>query len=457
MAAPFKAYDVRGIYGQDVTEELAYQLGRAYVAYTGAKRVVVGWDMRPSSVPLSKELIRGLTEAGCNVISIGMASTDMMYFAVIDAEADGGIVVTASHNPGQYNGFKFTRHKAIPMGLDSGLNHIEELVRANKLGDLAVEKGKVEERPILDDFVAFMHSFVRPEELAPIKVVIDAGNGLGGMIMPKLFAGSQVQVTELFFEPDGSFPNHEANPLLEENRVDLVAKVKEIGADLGIGLDGDCDRAFFVDGNGDFCDGDFILGLMAKPILKKKPGAIITYDVRCSNYVRDVVKAGGGRSEMVKVGHAFAKTAMRELGAEFGGEVSGHYYFRHHDAYFDSGSLTVLVLLKQLTDAKQSLAEAMEETKQYFVSGEINSTVPNPDAVLAEVAERYGNKGKVITLDGYSVFGDTWWFNIRKSNTEPLLRLNCEADTREEMERLRDELLGIIRKGAPQPVGGHGH
>lgn len=457
MAAPFKAYDVRGIYGQDVTEDLAYKLGRAYVAYTGAKRVVVGWDMRPSSVPLSKELMRGLTEAGCDVISIGMASTDMLYFAVIDSEADGGIVVTASHNPGQYNGFKFTRAKAIPMGLDSGLSDIEDLIKAGKLGEVAAKPGTVEQKDVLDAFVAFMHSFVKPEELAPLKVVIDAGNGMGGMIMPKLLAGSKLEVTELFYEPDGSFPNHEANPLLEENRRDLVAKVKETGADLGIGLDGDCDRAFFVDGNGEFCDGDFILGLMAKPILKKFPGAIITYDVRCSNYVRDVVKQGGGRSEMVKVGHAFAKTAMRELGAEFGGEVSGHYYFRHHDAYFDSGCLTVLVLLKQLTDAKQSLAQAMEETKRYYVSGEINSTVNDPDAIMAEIEQRYGSKGDVIKLDGLSVFAGSWWFNIRKSNTEPLLRLNCEGSTREEMEKMRDELLGIIRKGAPQPVGGHGH
>jgi phosphomannomutase len=455
MAAPFKAYDVRGIYGQDVTEDLAYKLGRAYVAYTGAKRVVVGWDMRPSSVPLSKELIRGLTEAGCDVISIGMASTDMLYFAVIDTGADGGIVVTASHNPGQYNGFKFTRANAIPMGLDSGLADIEELIRKGQLGELAATPATVETKDVLDAFVAFMHSFVKPSELAPLKVVIDAGNGMGGMIIPKLLAGSKLEVTELFFEPDGSFPNHEANPLLEENRRDLVAKVKELGADLGIGLDGDCDRAFFVDGNGDFCDGDFILGLMAKPILKQKPGAIITYDVRCSNYVRDVVKNGGGRSEMVKVGHAFAKTAMRELGAEFGGEVSGHYYFRYHDAYFDSGCLTALVLLKQLTDAKQSLAEAMEETKRYYVSGEINSTVAEPDAIMAEIEALYGPRGKVITLDGLSVFGDTWWFNIRKSNTEPLLRLNCEADTRPEMEQLRDELLGLIRKGAPQPAHHH--
>jgi phosphomannomutase len=445
MAAPFKAYDVRGIYGKDVTEELAYKLGRAYVAFTGAKTVVVGHDMRPSSIPLSKELVRGLREAGASVVFIGMASTDMMYFAVINSGVDGGVAVTASHNPGEYNGFKFVREKAIPMGLESGLDKIEAIVRANQFPQLDVALGGYEERPVLDAFVSWMHEFVDPAKLAPMTVVIDAGNGMGGPIMEKIFVGSPVKVIPLFFEPDGTFPNHEANPLVEENRVDLVAKVRETHADLGIGLDGDTDRAFFVDGTGHFCDGDFILGLLAKPILKNHPGAKIVYDVRCSDYVRDTVKAGGGEPVMWKVGHAFAKTYMRQIDAEFGGEVSGHYYFKHKDAYFDSGNLTALLLLKTLSDQNQSLTDAMLETKKYFISGEINSTVADPDAVMANVKARYQDKGKLVEIDGLSIIGEGWWLNIRKSNTEPLLRLNCEAKTLGEMEKLRDELLGMIR------------
>ncbi|MDB5101979.1 MAG: Phosphomannomutase, partial [Cyanobacteria bacterium RYN_339] len=269
MAAPFKAYDVRGIYGDDVTEALAYKLGRAYVQLTGAKRVVVGRDMRPSSVPLSEELIRGLREAGAHVTFIGMASTDMMYFAVINMGVDGGVAVTASHNPGEYNGFKFVREKAIPMGLESGLEKIEAIVRADQFPPLDSTLGGYEEKPVLDAFVSWMHEFVDPKKLKPAKVVIDAGNGMGGPIMEKLFVGYPGEIIPMFFEPDGTFPNHEANPLVEENRLDLIAKVKETKADLGIGLDGDTDRAFFVDGDGVFCDGDFILGLLAKPILKQ--------------------------------------------------------------------------------------------------------------------------------------------------------------------------------------------
>ncbi|MEB3329792.1 MAG: phosphomannomutase/phosphoglucomutase [Candidatus Sericytochromatia bacterium] len=445
MAAPFKAYDVRGIYGEDVTEALAYQLGRAYVAYTGAKTVVVGHDMRPSSIPLEAELVRGLRDAGANVTAIGMASTDMMYFAVINMGVDGGVAVTASHNPGEYNGFKFVREKAIPMGLESGLAEIEAICRKGDFPPPSGPQGGYEERPVLDAFVAWMHSFVDPQALQPLKVVIDAGNGMGGPIMEKLFAGSPVQVIPLFFEPDGTFPNHEANPLLEENRVDMIAKVRETGADLGIGLDGDCDRAFFVDGTGHFCDGDFILGLLAKPVLRAHPGAKIVYDVRCSDYVRDTVKALGGEAHMWKVGHAFAKTYMREVTAEFGGEVSGHYYFRHKDAFFDSGCLTALLLLKTLSDQQQSLAEAMEETKRYFISGEINSRVADPERVMADIKARYEGQGRLVEIDGLSVIADGWWFNIRKSNTEPLLRLNCEAKSRPAMEALRDTLLGLIR------------
>ena len=446
MADPFKAYDVRGLYGKNVTDELAYQVGRAFVAHTGARRVVLGHDMRVSSPALAREFARGLSEAGADVEDIGLASTDMLYFAVIDHDADGGIEVTASHNPAQYNGFKVTRKHAIPLGLGSGLEAIEERVRSNDLGPKADKPGTVTQVNVLDDFIAFMHSFVDPSKLAPLKVVVDVGNGMGGMIVERLFEGSPVHLVPLFFELDGNFPNHEANPLLEENRRDLIAKVREVGADVGIGLDGDTDRAFFVDSDGSFCSGDFILGLLAQPVLRSRPGALITYDVRCSNYVPDTVKRLGGRSLVGKVGHAYAKNLMREHQAAFGGEVSGHYYFKHRGAYFDSGNLTSLLLLQTLTEMKASLKEAMVETKDYHVSGEINSRVQDADEVLDRIEKMFGPRGELLKIDGVSVVGDRWWLNVRKSNTEPLVRLNCEGPTKEAMEQLRDEVLAVIRQ-----------
>ncbi len=445
VVAPFKAYDVRGVYGDDVTDELAYNVGRAYVAHTGAKKVVVGRDMRDHSVPMAAALIKGLTEAGADAVDIGLSSTDMMYFAVIDRGTDGGVMVTASHNPAKYNGIKCVREHAIPMGLGSGLEKIEERVRAGDLGDIAATPGSVETTDLLDDFIGFMHSFVDPKSLAPLKVVIDAGNGMGGHILPKLFAGSPVQVTPLFYELDGNFPNHEANPLVEKNRRHMVAKVKEVGADLGIGLDGDTDRAFFVDGDGTFCSGDFIIGLLAQPVLEQHPGALVVYDVRCSNYVKDTVAKHGGKTAMWKVGHAYAKNYMREHKAEFGGEVSGHYYYKHEGAYFDSGNLTALLLLKVLTDKGQSLKDALGETANYHISGEVNSTVDDPKGVMVKLKEMYSDKGELVEIDGLSIVAKTWWFNVRISNTEPLIRLNCEADSRANMEKLRDEILGVIR------------
>ncbi|HPJ72017.1 MAG TPA: phosphomannomutase/phosphoglucomutase, partial [bacterium] len=441
MAAPFKAYDVRGVYGEDVTEELAYDLGRAFADFIEGETLVVAHDMRPSSYPLRDAFIRGATGQGKNVVNIGLASTDMLYFAVIHLDAPGGVMITASHNPAKYNGFKFVREKAIPMGIESGLDRLEAAVRSREFKPAAGSPGTVTERELLNDFIAFMHSFVKPEELAPLKVVIDCGNGMGGMVIPPLFAGSKVTVVPLFFELDGSFPNHEANPLLPENREDMVKKVLETGADLGIGLDGDTDRAFFVDDKGKYCSADFILGLLAKQILKNHPGAKICYDVRCSNYVRDTVEKYGGTAHMGKVGHAYAKNFMREIGAEFAGEVSGHYYFHYKDAYFDSGNLTALLLLKVLSEKGESLSRALAETANYHISGEINSTVADPDAIMAGIKERYRGRGKLVEIDGVSVIGDTWWFNIRKSNTEPLLRLNCEADTEEHMRNAADVMI----------------
>lgn len=445
MTAPFKAYDVRGIYGTEVTEDLAYRLGRAYCDLISPRKVVVGYDMRPSSEPLAEALIRGLIEGGADVTYIGLASTDMMYFTVIHEDADGGVVITASHNPAKYNGFKFVREKAIPMGIESGLAEIEEKVRAN-ISKKTQKIGEITNKDVLEDFIAFIRGFVDPAQLTPMKVVIDTGNGMGGMIIPSLFKGSPVEIIPLFFKLDGTFPHHEANPLLHENRRELVEKVLEEKADLGIGLDGDTDRAFFVDERGKFCSADFILGLLAQSVLQTHPGARIVYDVRCSDYVRDTVKKLGGTAHMGRVGHAYAKNFMREISAEFGGEVSGHYYFKYKDAYFDSGNLTALLLLKVLSDRREKLSEALAETDNYHISGEINSAVPDPDEVMERIRDVYKDRGRVVTIDGISIIGDTWWFNVRKSNTEPLVRLNCEAETGEKMENLRDEVLALIRQ-----------
>ncbi len=445
MAHPFKAYDVRGLYKKDIDEDLAYKIGRAFVYYLGAKTVAVGRDMRESSGPLGDSLIKGLRDSGADVTDIGLASTDMLYFASINLGTDGAIMVTASHNPKEYNGFKFTRKNAVPIGIESGLADIETVVRNGSFSN-NTKPGSLKKVDLLDEFIKFMHSFVKPSELKPLSVVIDAGNGMGGLIIPKLLAGSPLKVTPLFFEPDGNFPNHEANPLEEHNRKDLEAKVREVGADVGVGLDGDVDRAFFVDGKGKFCSGDFILGLLAKEVLKKHPKAIIAYDVRCSRYVKDTVEKMGGSSRMGKVGHAFAKLFMKEIGAEFGGEVSGHYYFKYKDAYFDSGNLTTLILLKVLSDYNISLEKAMEETSAYYISGEINSKVADPDAKIKQVRAVFDKKcDEILEIDGISFVAKDWWANIRKSNTEPLLRLNCEAYDKKKMEELRDSILNIIR------------
>ena len=446
MANPFKAYDVRGIYGKEVNEDLAYKIGRAFVDYLKPKTVTVGMDMRKSSKPMLETLIKGLREAGADVTNVGLISTDMLYFASIHTGTDGAIQITASHNPKEYNGLKFTRKNAVPIGLESGLSDIEKIVRDESFSAPKKVLGSYKEINILDDFIKFMHSFVKPSDLKPLSVVIDAGNGMGGLVLPELFKGSPLKITPMFYELDGTFPNHEANPLEEKNRLDLIAKVKEIGADVGIGLDGDTDRAFFVDGKGNFCSGDFILGLLSKEVLKKHPGSTIVYDVRCSRYVRDTVEKLGGKSRMWKVGHAYAKLFMREISAEFGGEVSGHYYYKFKDAYFDSGNLTALMLLKVLSDQNISLQKAMEETKGYHISGEINSTVKDPDDRIKEVLAAYKDKvDDVLYIDGVSLINKDWWANIRKSNTEPLLRLNCEAYTKEKMEEIRDNILKIIR------------
>ncbi len=447
MAGIFKAYDIRGIYPHDLNEEIVYRIGRAFVTFLGVETVLVGKDMRTSTPKIFDALSQGIRDQGANIYDIGLSSTDMFYFAVKHFNAPAGIMITASHNPGEYNGLKMVRRNATPIGGDSGIADIEKLYHENSFSD-AEKKGEViTKEGVLDAFVSFVHSQVDLSEVRPLRVVMDAGNGMAGLVAPKMFAKTPIEVIPMFFEPDGSFPNHEANPLLEENRQDLIAKVKETGADFGVGFDGDSDRAFFVDEKACFIDGDFVTGLLGQHLLKKKPGATICYDVRGSRFVRDVVERAGGQAFMWKVGHAFMKAKMKELpNAILGGEVSGHFYFKLGDDFFcDNSYLPVFLVAEIISQAKSTLSEVFHERQNYFISGEINSTVPDADAIIKKIEEMYSEKGEVKKIDGLSVVAATWWFNLRKSNTEPLLRLNCEADSQENLEKLRDELLAVIR------------
>lgn len=448
MGTIFKAYDIRGVYPSEINEDIAYRVGRAFVDFLGARRVLVGKDMRLSTPKLFNALSKGLTEQGAEVLDIGLSTTDMFYFAVEHYQADAGIMITASHNPGKYNGLKMVRKHAVPIGGESGIKDIEALVLKNDF-TAAAQSGTVQTVPsVIDEFVKFIHQGFDLSSFKPLKVVADAGNGMAGLVAPHMFANTPLEIISMFFELDGNFPNHEANPLIEENRLDLIAKVKETGADFGVGFDGDSDRAFFVDDTGTFVDGDFMTALLGKHLLSKHPGSTIFYDVRGSRFVKKTIEAAGGHAFMWKVGHAFMKSKMKETpGAIMGGEVSGHFYFKFTDEmYADNSYLPVFLTAELISQSGKKLSELLAERKNYFISGEINSEVHDADAVIATIKERYGSQGEIVTIDGMSIIGETWWLNLRKSNTEPLLRLNCEADSQRNMEKLRDDLLAIIRQ-----------
>lgn len=447
MGTIFKAYDIRGLYPQEINEEIAYKIGKAFVDYLGCKTVVVGRDMRTSSPAIFEKLAQGITEQGADILDIGMSTTDMYYFGVEYLGADAGIMITASHNPGQYNGLKLVRQHAIPIGGESGIKDIEQIYLSDQFKNSEHKGQIIRKEGILDEYVKFMHSLVDLSKMKPLRVVMDAGNGMAGLVAPKMFANTPIEVIPMFFEPDGSFPNHEANPLIEENRLDLMAKVKETGADFGVGFDGDSDRAFFVDDQGQFVDGDFMTARLGKYLLQQNPGATIFYDVRGSRYVRKIIEEAGGHAFMWKVGHAFMKSKMKETpGAIMGGEVSGHFYFKFSDEFYaDNSSYPVFLTAAMISEENKPLSEIMSERQNFFISGEINSEVHDADAIIESIRQRYGDQGQIVEIDGFSVIGDSWWLNLRKSNTEPLLRLNCEADSQANMERLRDDLLAIIR------------
>jgi phosphomannomutase len=443
----FKAYDVRGLYPGEINEATARAIGSAFVAYLKARRIAVGRDMRLSSPALAAAFIEGATSQGADVVDYGMISTDMLYFAVARDQHEGGVQVTASHNPKQYNGMKMVRREAFPLSGEEGLVEIREMIANNTTPAAYARHGQVSSKNLLDAYTAHVLSFIDPAVVQPFKVVLDAGSGMGGLVAPRLFDRLPCKTTRLCFEIDGSFPNHEANPLIEENRRDIVAEVVAQKADIGIAWDGDADRCFFIDGTGDFVSGDFVTALLAEAFLLKHPSATIVYDLRASHAVRDTVARYDGTALMNRVGHAFFKRRMRESNAIFGGEVTGHYYFR--DNFFaDNGFIPAMLMLELMSKKGQSLHDLLKPLRErYFISGEINTSLASMDLVpakLEEIAARYAD-GEQYKLDGISVEYPDWHFNVRPSNTEPLLRLNLEATTAEMMERKRDEVVALIR------------
>jgi phosphomannomutase len=452
-ASIFKAYDVRGTYPDQMDEELAYRIGRAFPRVlsqldgvpVGDLSVAVGRDMRLSAPGMAERYVAGIADEGADVLDIGMAATEMVYWTVGARELDGGLVCTASHNPHAYTGAKLVKRGAIALSGDSGIGELRDIVAGGDPGPPVADRGEVRREEVGAAFRDAALRYIEPARIRPLKVVLDGGNGMAGPMIGPLLDTFPIDQVSTFWEPDGEFPEHEPNPLLPENRRFIIDKVRETGAELGIAWDGDADRCFFIDDTGEFVAGDFLTALLAESILRKEPGATILYDVRASRAVRDVVERAGGRAEVNRVGHAFFKTRMRETGAAFGGEVSGHYYFR--DFYCaDSGTIPALLILELLSVEGKRMSALLESLRsRYFISGEINSEVEDQDRKMEEIASHWSD-GEVSRLDGISVDYDDWHFNVRPSNTEPLLRLNLESlVSRDHMEQKRDEVLGLIR------------
>jgi phosphomannomutase len=452
----FKAYDVRGLYGDEIDGDVAEQVGRAFVRVLAAQagkradelHVGLGRDMRLQAPELAARYRDGMTAEGAHVLDAGMVGTEMLYFLVGSRSLDGGLMCTASHNPKAYTGAKLVREGSIALSGDTGIQDIRRLVEGG-LGAGDGRQGAVEEVDVGEDFRAAALRFIEPERVRPLKVVVDGGNGMAGPMVGPLLERLGLDLVTTYWEPDGDFPDHEPNPLLEENRRFIVDKVRETGADLGIAWDGDADRCFFIDDTGRFVDGDFLTAILAEHLLAKNPDPAppqsILYDVRASWAVPRTVEAAGGHAFANRVGHAFFKTRMRDEGAIFGGEVSGHYYF--HDFYnADSGTIPALLILEKLSVEGARMSELVGRYRsEYFISGEINSEVAEQQAKLAEIERRYAD-ARISHLDGVSVDYDDWHFNVRPSNTEPLLRLCLESLVSEEdMVRRRDEVLGVIR------------
>jgi phosphomannomutase len=447
----FKAYDIRGLYGSDIDATLAEQIGRAFVKViadledkpTSELRLGLGHDMRLTAPELTKAYRKGMCAEGATVLDGNEIATEMLYFLIGSRDLDGGLMCTASHNPARYTGAKLIKRGALALSGDSGIGDIRDKIESG-LGE-APGGGSAEHVDLYDGFHEFVLGFIDPKAIEPMRVVVDGGNGMAGPMVGPILRRLGLDLVETYFEPDGRFPDHEPNPLLEENRKFIMREVARQKADLGIAWDGDADRCFFIDDRGEFVDGDFMTALLAESMFEKNPGATVLYDVRASWAVRDVAERAGGNALMNRVGHAFFKTRMREEHAVFGGEVSGHYYF--HDFFCaDSGTIPALLILELLSKRGQRISELLEPYRsKYFISGEINSEVSDGEAKIEELASKYSD-GNQYRLDGLSVEYDDWHFNVRPSNTEPLLRLCLESlRSREDMERRRDEVLAVIR------------
>ncbi len=440
----FKSYDVRGIYPSEISDDIAYAIGRCFPDLVGGRRIVVGRDMRPSGERLYAAFARGATETGAEVTYIGQVSTDALYFAVGKYGFDGGVMITASHNPAQYNGMKFTRKAAEAISLETGLATIRDRIMANDLPPAAATPGAILERSVLDDFAEHCLGFIDRTRIKPFKVAIDAGNGMAGETVPHVFKHLPCEVLPLYFELDGTFPNHPASPIEPENMVDLQAAVRKHGCDLGVAFDGDADRMFIVDETGALIDGSTVTALVALNTLKKQPGAKILYNLICSRSVPELVEKAGGIAIRSKVGHSIIKKMMREQDIVFGGEHSGHFYFKNN-WYADSGMIALMQCLEVFSEASMPVSKVIAPIDTRFRSGEINSEVKDVPAKLKELEAAHAD-ATIDRLDGITISYPDWWMNIRPSNTEPLLRLNVEGDTKALMERRRDEALALIRR-----------
>ena len=439
----FKSYDIRGICPEELSPELAYRIGRAFVDELKITSVVVGRDMRPTGEALFAAFARGANEAGANVTDIGLVSTDALYFAVGKYDFAGGVMITASHNPANYNGMKMTRDKAQAISLDTGLSAIRDRIATGRFEPPAAKPGTIAKRDILEAFAEHCLTFVNRAAIKPFKIAIDAGNGMAGLTVPYVFAHLPCVVTPLFFDLDGTFPNHPASPIEPENMIDLQKAVRENGCDNGVAFDGDADRMFIVDEKGDLIGGDIVTALVAINTLKKSPGSKVLYNLICSRSVPEAILAAGGIPVRSQVGHSLIKKTMRDENVVFGGEHSGHFYFR--DNWFaDSGMIALLQCLEVFSDAGRPVSEVIAPIDRRSRSGEINSRVHDIPKKLDEL-QAYYKDARVDHLDGVTIQYDDWWMNVRPSNTEPLLRLNVEGDTKELMERHRDEALALIR------------
>jgi phosphomannomutase len=447
----FKAYDIRGIYGEQLDEAAARLIGRAFAQVIAAReglpatelRLGLGRDMRLSAPTMAAAYRDGMLAEGATVLDAGMVATEMLYYLVGSRELHGGVMCTASHNPKAYTGAKLVGRGALALSGDSGIEEIRQRIEAGL--DEPPGGGLLQEVELYAEFARAALRFIDPGSIARLRVVLDGGNGMAGPMIGPLLEGLGLELVCAYWTPNGEFPDHEPNPLLEPNRRFIVSEVKRQRADLGIAWDGDADRCFFIDDTGRFVDGDFLTALLAQALLEKHPGATILYDVRASRAVPDTVAAAGGVALINRVGHAFFKSRMRREGAIFGGEVSGHYYFR--DFYCaDSGALPALLILELLSRRGQRLSQLIDRYRErYFISGEINSQVKDPQAKLLEIERRYAD-ARISHLDGVSVDYEDWHFNVRPSNTEPLLRLCLESlVSRQDMERRRDEVLTLIR------------